>query len=119
MSFSAQQEQENQAGKASRMIGESAAGAGRGEVNMAGACAQREKYWHELSDAEKIDRMHGVVKGLLHTIDGQRRELGMLRRHQHSGSGELMIPANHAENSYGGLSERQISKDRGGEGVYF
>jgi len=65
-------------------------------------CAQREKYWVELSIEEKIERMRLMVKNYGHAleqIERQRAELRQLRqnlnthRHAMEDGGKVMLPA--------------------------
>lgn len=54
----------------------------------------RERYWSELSQCEKSDRMRGIVRSLLSRVDDMQRELEQLAQHQHDpSSGELLFRA--------------------------
>ncbi len=59
---------------------------------IGGECARRDKYWSELDDAGKIERMHGVVLSLRSQLDQSQQELHSLRQHQHAADGALMVP---------------------------
>ena len=62
---------------------------------LGGSC--REKYWSELTDAEKIERLHQVVKQLMGDVKRTSRVADAARRtseaHQHATSGEVLVPA--------------------------
>lgn len=68
--------------------------------------AAREKYWKELTDAEKIERLHMVVKQLMNRADAAQIVADDAHRiaedHQHAASGVVMVPAN--------LSNRRVSE---------
>lgn len=52
---------------------------------------RREKYWRELTDAEKIERMREMVHNLKISLKLANRELAHLRRHQHGANGEMLV----------------------------
>lgn len=61
---------------------------------LSGAC--REKYWKELNDAEKIERIHMVVKELINQLNRTAKVAGDAHRiaedHKHGPHGEPMMP---------------------------
>lgn len=113
------------ADKAAASVERAAASADRmaGAVNMAGAGAgacvgggpMREKFWRELIDAEKIERMHKVVLDLQCRLQAREHELRMLLRHQHSPGGELTVPVDHADR----FQDRPVGWRRQDGDVYF
>lgn len=52
---------------------------------------RREKYWRELTDAEKIERMRGMVLDLQRSLQMAHRMLAQFGRHQHSPVGEMLV----------------------------
>jgi len=79
-------------------------------------CAMREKYWHELTDPEKIERMHAVVKAMMHANEQLRAELSSMRDHQHGPGGDVLVPARMHPPGYG---QGRISGEVRREGEYF
>ena len=54
--------------------------------------ASREKYWDELTDAERIQRLRDVVVNLSQENARMSRALVRLHVHRHGESGELLAP---------------------------
>jgi len=54
--------------------------------------ASREKYWDELDDSEKIERMRDEVKKLRRSLASTNRRLSSLMRHSHDTSGGIVVP---------------------------
>jgi len=54
------------------------------EINRAG----REKFWSELTDSEKIERMHGVIKSYQSELSRIQKVLGELAKHKHNDNGK-------------------------------
>ena len=52
----------------------------------------REKHWDELTDAEKIERMRGIVKHLRSQVDYLQQKTHALEEHRHGDGGELLRP---------------------------
>lgn len=69
------------------LIGAVAAQA-QGDCNM----ARRDKYWAELTDAEKIERMHTQVKMLMRQVESMGGIVANLRDHRHGSDGGLLVP---------------------------
>ncbi len=58
--------------------------------------AQREKYWDELTDSEKIERMRGIIKSQRHMIDAfaeQAHKLDTVFYGHFHAEKEIVIPA--------------------------
>jgi len=53
-------------------------------------CATRQRYWSELTDSEKIERMRQHVKILENQIGGIHAVHQGLLRHQHNISGQMV-----------------------------
>lgn len=53
--------------------------------------AGREKYWVELTDSEKIERMRNHVKSLEKTVRYLRGQMEKMRHHRHDGT-EILVP---------------------------
>jgi hypothetical protein len=60
-------------------------------AEVLGKCC-REKYWKELADEEKIERLHQVVRILKSTVDRLNEDNDLFRQHQHDCDDNLMIP---------------------------
>ncbi len=52
----------------------------------------REKNWVELSDCDKITRIHDVVKRLINSNSKVQTKVNDLLHHQHGNDGKLLIP---------------------------
>lgn len=59
----------------------------------------REKYWEELTDAEKIDRLREVVASLSRDNETLSKGLVDLVRHQHGPDGSVLTPLKHPDSS--------------------
>jgi hypothetical protein len=46
----------------------------------------REKYWEELTDSEKIERMRGVIKSYRDEVSRMQSVIRKLTRHKHNNS---------------------------------
>ena len=53
---------------------------------------EREKYWVELTDSEKIERMRGEVKNWQRKCDRLERALSGFIQHQHGPDGKVLVP---------------------------
>lgn len=51
-----------------------------------------EKMWNELTDSEKIERMHEVMYHLKAQICRMQEEADRLERHEHGHSGGVLVP---------------------------
>ncbi len=61
---------------------------------VSGPC--REKFWNELSDAEKIGRLHEVVKQMQRTLEATAKRAAdahcIATEHEHGGNGKVLMP---------------------------
>jgi hypothetical protein len=80
-------------------------------MNANGLC--REKYWSELTDSERIERMRQEVKRCQQDIAMLIRAVIKLERHEHKPDGTLMVPYN--ENGLGYPCPEIIKSDLGKE----
>ena len=69
--------------------------------------ASREKYWSEIDDKEKIERVRNLAKGQMKTIQRLEKELNRIKRHTHNEKGEAIIVETLG---YGGGSEMPIER---------
>ena len=69
----------------------------------------RERYWDELNDSEKIERMRDEVKRLQNQVKRLSQLTDRLLQHNHSQSGALFVPIE-ADCGYGQLGLQQQSK---------
>lgn len=53
---------------------------------------QRAKEWDELTDSEKIERMHGVVRDLRNKVNAIETNFFALSHHQHGPLGDVVGP---------------------------
>jgi len=73
--------------------------------------ASREKYWDELDDSGKIERMRSIVKAQDRVIARMADYLDLLVEHQHH-EGKLVTPMKHPNaESYGSIYYRKFHKD--------
>ena len=71
----------------------------------------REKYWSELSDPEKIERLRDVIKNLERAIEKMASYLDKLVGHQHL-DGRLYKPIEHPNaESYGSIYYQRHKHD--------
>jgi len=56
-----------------------------------GMC-RREKYWSELTDSEKIERMRDEVKRWQYKCAEMQNVVDKLHSHQHAPNGEIVVP---------------------------
>ncbi|MDP2630069.1 MAG: hypothetical protein Q8P56_01550 [Candidatus Uhrbacteria bacterium] len=52
----------------------------------------RELDWEELSDIQKIERMHGIVKTQKRRVENLKLEVEKLTEHSHGPVGEILLP---------------------------
>ena len=71
---------------------------------------KRESFWNELNDAQKIERMHFVVKQQRKTIDYLVRINQDLLFHSHNQAGDVMVNLNKKQN-FPRLSDFCINDD--------
>lgn len=57
----------------------------------------REKTWDECDPARRMEMMREEVRYLRRIIKGMQDTLGRLKFHQHTQTGELMVPLRHRE----------------------
>lgn len=60
---------------------------------------QREKYWSECTELEKLERMRNVVKALEGQLARATARIELLEQHTHA-DGKLCVPINSRETSY-------------------
>lgn len=64
---------------------------------------QREKYWSELTETERVERLRQVIKTMQYTIEYVQSENIKLRnhfyKHFHNADGKLMGPINEYDGS--------------------
>ena len=60
------------------------------EESMKTPC--REKYWSEIDEAEKCERMRYRVKQLERSLGSLRSQMSQVLKHQHGDFGILLIP---------------------------
>ena len=53
--------------------------------------ASREKYWEELDDSGKIERLREVIKQQSRSLENATKIVEKLRNHSHSESGRIMV----------------------------
>jgi hypothetical protein len=70
---------------------------GAGSANPSGIA--REKYWEELTDAQKIDRLREVVASLSRDNETLSKGLAELVRHQHGPDGSILTPLKHHDSN--------------------
>ena len=71
---------------------------------------KRNKYWDELTDQEKIDRMRSEVKGMQSRLDSALKSVEALLRHDHN-NGQLIVPLNDSRNYLDG-SQRAFRDEK-------
>ena len=76
---------------------------------MENAKCMREKNWEECSEAEKVERMRGVVKRQDDMIRRLLKDVNLLRIHQHAQDGRLLFSPEAL--SQNGVSERARDGD--------
>ena len=80
----------------------------------------REKYWSEIDDKEKINRMRLIVQGLLERAESQEAIIDRLRRHKHNKDEKVVTeePMEFGNHGLGMLSpHRTYGKNK--DEVYF
>ena len=74
----------------------------------------REKYWSEINEIEKIERMRREVKRHFRQLNELREQIRKLKRHRHNQpDGEIFIPMNYGE------YDEIPRPERSGDDVYF
>lgn len=68
----------------------------------------RVKFWSELDDKEKVERMRGEVKRLEAVIQHQSEIIQRLLSHQHDANGKIVVILN----EYGYLGGSNIPSDQ-------
>ena len=51
----------------------------------------REKYWSELNQDEKIERMRRIVKNQGREVEELKEKVRKLRKHSHMNNGEIVV----------------------------
>jgi len=82
----------------------------------------REKYWSEIDDKEKMERMRHIVQGLLERAESNERIIDRLRRHKHNKEEKVVTEepmefGNHGLEIISPKSYRTFGKDK--DEVYF
>ena len=72
------------------MIEETGGSALQGASNINGPC--REKYWDEMTDAQKIQKLREVVIWMGRDLQDARETIATMSRHQHAQDGTLLAP---------------------------
>lgn len=73
---------------------------------------QREKYWDELSDQEKMERTRQQLRAARREVQEMRRMVDMLLHHQHAVAGGVMAPLDF-------MTSPQVRYDMDKEALYF
>ena len=73
----------------------------KGNTPVDSNCSKRMKYWSELSDTEKIERMRDEVKRQQHQNSELVRRLEKLENHSHGQNGDIKIPLKDMGLNYG------------------
>lgn len=76
------------------------------EGGLIGAQAMREKFWEEMTDAERITKLAQELAWLWDRNAALAERLYKLEQHQHSHDGKLVVPLNDSRN-YGESSGPQ------------
>jgi len=77
----------------------------------AGERPKREKYWDELDDAGKIERLRQIIKGQENVISKMAAFLDQLISHEHL-NGRIVCPIEHPnQESYGKLYYKRSRSD--------
>ena len=79
-----------------------------------GNMAMRQKYWSELDDKEKIERMRGIVKNLLESLELQQQKMTKIEKHEHL-NGRLVVGLD--DNRFGVLPNSY--RKQSGDDIYF
>lgn len=70
----------------------------------------REKYWDELTDTQKIERMRSIVKSMQYQLQTAVATIDKLTNHQHNmQNGEIVVPLK--DNRYGAEESPRRFKD--------
>ena len=67
--------------------------------SLSDCSACREKYWEELTDAERIGKLADTIEYQQRTIDELEILVDILRTHIHSNNGDIFKPAFHQGNT--------------------
>jgi len=74
---------------------------------------QREKYWEELNDKEKTERMHLVVKQLMRQVEELIDTNRKLMNHIHTPDGKMAVPfGNYGGNPLGSGAYYKSDRDK-------
>jgi hypothetical protein len=72
--------------------------------------------WSELDDSLRIERMRSIVKRQGRAIERMERTISSLRHHQHTASGDIVVPLG---GEYYGEAEESSGLQEGKDEVYF
>lgn len=80
----------------------------------------REKYWGEIDDKTKVERMRNIVQGLLERVESQEKIINRLRVHKHNKE-EKVVTEEPMEFGNHGMEIRQVYRrfDKNKDEVYF
>ena len=105
------------------MKGDEKMNAGSATMGMIGSlCPQREKYWKELTDTEKIERLRIVLKRKENKIDSLESMIYKLTRlfEEHIHLDGKLVMSIYARNLDPGQGKAYVSKEQEAKGeVYF
>ena len=75
--------------------------------------------WSEITDAERIERLREIVKGMSRSAEHGNRKLcrveDTVNKHQHGPAGEVLTPAQRHDNYLGGICSGSEKAVLGGE----
>lgn len=53
---------------------------------------KREKFWHEMSAEEKLERLGNVLEYVIERVSDIEKDVTQLNEHQHGPQGNLLVP---------------------------
>ena len=89
----------------SRVIGE----------QQCGGVAMREKYWDELTEAERVERLRGEVVLLLKAREELYSRLHKFEQHQHGPNGQLLTAFGAGNEIFPRLRSVNLRLEHGGD----
>jgi hypothetical protein len=66
-----------------------------GQINSQANLCAREKYWDELTDAERIQRLGQELLSAWRVIQDLQVAMHAMQRHEHGSAGKLVVPIDH------------------------
>jgi len=79
-----------------------------------GMKANRQKYWSEIDQDEKIKRLRAELKRYMRQLDDLHYDVRRLKEHRHSSDGAPAVPFERP-----GYEGRTIRHEKDGDDVYF